>query len=240
MTRFKSLMVIGAAVGLGFVGVSEADILITEVVDGDRVASDGSAGTSPDPFLAFVELTNTGGSAVDLSTFEFTNFNNGNTANTFASTPLTGILGAGETYYIAYEAAGSPNAFNSVYGFDANLYMGGKFTNGDDVYVLLDTPYVGGSGDLNTSTIVDVYGVLGTDGSGEAWEYTDAVAFRNPSVTSANPTFTTSEWTFGSLNETDGLNAAGYDTITTVIPEPASLALLGLGGLMIGLRRRQA
>ena len=40
--------------------------------------------------------------------------------------------------------------------------------NGDDVYELYDG-----------SSVVDIYGEVGVDGTGEDWEYLDAIAYRN-------------------------------------------------------------
>ena len=223
---------------------ADADVLITEVVDGNRIAANGDAGSSEDsdPFLTFVELTNTGVADVDLNTLFFMNLNNGATAAGFGSTALSGTLGAGQTYYLGYEADTGDSAFERTYGFAANYYFGSKFINGDDVLLLLDTAYVGGSGDLDANTIVDVYGVLGTDGTGQDWEYTDTVAMRNSGITSANSTFDINEWSVSDLDLFDDQNAEFHAANTTVVqpvPEPGSFAFIGLGMLGMFVRRRR-
>ena len=237
----KKLALLAAIVAFS-ASAAQADLLITEVVDGNRIASDGSAGANPDPFLVFMELTNTGGTDIDLSNFHYINMNNGGNSAGFSSTQLSGILAAGDCYYIAYESSGANNAFNVTYGYDANEYTGGKFINGDDVMLLLDTEYVGGSGALDTNTIVDVFGVLGVDGSGEAWEYTDGGAKRNVGVTAANSTFDIGEWNFTGVDIFDNQGAAFHVANTTVkaaIPEPTTAAIAGLALVGFGLIRRR-
>lgn len=226
--------------------VASADVIITEILDGNRIAADCTAGSSPDPFLAFVELTNFGAAPVDMSTLHINNFNNGNTTNNFGSLQLSGTLAPGDTYYVAYEGAATPpalSAFETTYGFVPNVFTGGKFYNGDDTVLLFDTAYVGGSA-VDTTTVVDTYGVLGTDGSGEPWEYLDTSAFRNAGVTTGTSTFDATQWTYNPTNSADGEGCAGHLAITSVsppsaIPEPSSLALLGLVGCAGFIRRRR-
>lgn len=227
--------------------VADADVVITEVLDGNRIAADCTAGSSPDPFLAFVELTNFGAATVDMSTLHFSNFNNGSATTSFGSTQLSGMLAAGDTFYIAYEGAPtSPalSAFETTYGFAPDYFTGSKFTNGDDTYLLMDTAYAGGGVPVPPATILDAYGVLGTDGSGEPWEYTDTVASRNSGVTTPTSTFDITEWTVAAVNSLDNLGCDGHVAATSVsppsaIPEPSSLALLGLVGCAGFIRRRR-
>ena len=56
--------------------------------------------------------------------------------------------------------------------------------NGDDVYEL-----------YNGSDVVDVYGVVGVDGTGEPWEYENDRVVRNVNVVTGSPDFMISEWT---------------------------------------------
>ena len=241
MNKTLKNLVLAISLGLMGINVASGELLITEVVDGNRIAADGSAGSSPDPFLAFMELTNTGTSALDLTGFHYINFNNGGTMAGFGSTALSGMLAPGETYYIAYESDPAPaaSAFETVYGFTPNEFAGGKFINGDDVLMLLDAPYVADSM-LDTATIADVYGVFGVDGSGEAWEYQDTYAFRDPSITSStsSSTFDIAEWTVGMVNDFDGEGAAGHIALTSVVPEPSGLALISLAAVSLMLRRK--
>ena len=55
--------------------------------------------------------------------------------------------------------------------------------NGDDVYTLSEN-----------GVVVDIFGEVGVDGSGQPWEYENAVANRNAGSV-ANTIWTSSEWT---------------------------------------------
>ena len=71
--------------------------------------------------------------------------------------------------------------FNDVPEVETTYISG----NGDDVYELVD----------NTGETMDIYGVIGEDGSGTNWEYLDGQAVRNIDVNEPNAIFTISEWT---------------------------------------------
>lgn len=237
---FRSLC---AATLLAFAAQTNAALIISEVVDGERIAADGSVGTfsNGDPNLAFVELTNTGTDVIPLGGVGLQNFNNGNSTSSFSSVSLTGNISPGSTYYIAYEASDPGNtAFFRTYGFEANVYTGSKFVNGDDVLMLFEPPYPGGNVAVNAADVIDVYGVLGEDGSGEDWEYQDTYASRLPSVTTGSSTFDIAEWTIGGVNDLDGEDAAGHIAVTSVtepVPEPGSFLLILLGTASAGAAR---
>ena len=76
------------------------------------------------------------------------------------------------------------HAFEAEYGSPADLYDITISGNGNDVYSL-------GEG----TTLVDIYGEVGVDGVGTAWEYTDSIATRYFRVTAGTPTWDVSEWT---------------------------------------------
>ena len=215
-------------------GSARADLMITEIVDA----------TLPGGQPKFVELKNISGTTLDMSSFSIGNFNNGGTTlGGGASTALSGSLGPGGIYVVAYE----PDAavFQSTYGF-APDFMTGAFINGDDVVAIFDGPATGDGTDAN---ILDIYGVIGVDGSGEAWDYTDGYSFRLPTVLSGSSSFNAAEWFIGGANslETgdDVTELALIQAVTTpgthvMIPEPTSLALMVLAMGFVITRRRAA
>ncbi len=84
----------------------------------------------------------------------------------------------------------SPNAeeFELVYGFPPDLGVSTNSpadSNGDDNLELVD-PF---------GEVVDVFGVIGEDGSGTNHEFEDGRAVRNLDVVEGNPVYTFSEWT---------------------------------------------
>ena len=150
------------------------DILISEIADpGD--AGDGK----------FVELYNPTGTPVDLDAGNWTlaRFANGNTSA--ANIPLTGTIPAGGTYIVA----GSSSGF-AAYGVAAEDQSSGSISgNGNDVYALYF------AGDSSTGILADIYGVIGVDGSGEPWEYTDSRAVRLETISEGSENWDAAEWT---------------------------------------------
>lgn len=118
-------------------------------------------------------------------------------------------LSAGSTIFLT----GDMTAFMSFFNTSADYEDSGSMSiNGDDPVAL-----------YKDGVIIDVFGVIGTDGSGEAWEYLDGWASRNPG-TSASTSFNIGDWTFSGV---DGLEG-GDDNATATNPYP--LARYG-GGL---------
>lgn len=132
----------------------------------------------------FVELYNASTEPLDLNLWTFRRYTNDNT-EVSSSIDLSGlIIGAQSTLVI------SPNSqeFEMVYGFPPDLAVSTNSpadSNGDDNLELVD-PF---------GTVIDVFGVIGEDGSGTNHEFEDGRAFRNMDVIEGNPMFTFSEWT---------------------------------------------
>ncbi len=143
----------------------------------------------------FVELYNGTGSLIDFSseTWYLSRQANG---GTWGNIQITGSLAAGSLYRIAY----NQTDFENAYGFSPELVSGFISGNGDDGYFLYK------NGDQTSGTLVDAYGVIDVDGSGEAWEYLDGHAERNAGVSQANSTWTASEWTITRPAATTDMN----------------------------------
>lgn len=142
-------------------------ILITEIAD--PVNSSGAR---------FVELYNAGMHPVDLSGWSLKKYINGSTAPSGEGVLLNGVVEA-NTFFIVAGAA-----FSSVFSKTANLTNAYISGNGDDVYELVD-PY---------QQRQDIYGVLGEDGSGKSWEYTDGRALRKEAIESPTSDFEILQW----------------------------------------------
>ena len=223
----KKLLFVGSVISsllLQATTAQSANLIISEVVDA----------TLPGALPKFVELTNTSEVSIDLSDYGLGIYNNGNLTLTGGGSPtfLNGVLTPGDSYVISFEngdSAGSGTFFD-VYGFDPDFFGFNNIINGDDTIALFDS----------SETVVDLYGVIGVDGTGEDWEYTDGFAFRNPNILNSNSSFNISEWTFGGVNSLEtGDDIEERDLIlanTTpgthnfnAEPVPEPLTILGTG-----------
>lgn len=158
-----------------FVYHTPSALIISEVADPSNNATGGR----------FVELYNTSASAIDLTAGSWNLARQAN-GGAVANIALTGTVAAGATYVVA----GSSN-FVTAYPTSPvpNQTSGTIDGNGNDGYFLY-------SGGRNTNGILeDAYGVVGQDGTGMPWAYTDSRAVRQGTVTGGNPTWTASEWT---------------------------------------------
>ena len=133
----------------------------------------------------FVEIYNNGTTAIDLATSQIHFVKQVNAGSSHPTIALTGTMQPNTVYII-----GNSANVNTHYGFASDIDFSATNGNGDDAYFL----YFGG--DKDSGTLLDAYGVLGIDGTGEAWEYANTRAYRtNPKTVLPNATWTASEWT---------------------------------------------
>lgn len=152
------------------------DLIISGVIDGPLTGGVPKA-------VEFYVLND----IADLSLYGFGSANNGGGSDGQEYT-FTGLASAGEYIYIASDTAG----FNSFFGFNPNDTASAANINGDDAIEL----FFNGS-------VVDVFGEIDVDGTGQPWEYLDGWTYR-VSGTSPSNTFNVAEWTFSSPNALDG------------------------------------
>ena len=156
-----------------FTEFTSDEIFISELADPNNNAG-----------ARFVELYNASSEALNLNGWTLNRYTNAN-SEVSSTIDLSGLTIGGETTLVI-----SPNAeeFEVVYGFAPDLGVGTNSpadSNGDDNLQLVD-PF---------GTVIDVFGVIGEDGSGTNHEFEDGRALRNPEISQANPFYTFSEWT---------------------------------------------
>ena len=134
------------------------------------------------PNARFVQIYNSGDEPANLNGWSIVRYSNGNTVGTNLALTTAGVVAPGASWVVAASSS-TVNGFNFYFGA-ANQYNAGINGNGNDVYAL-----------ALSGTIVDVYGVIGVDGVGTAWEYTDRVAKRLPTVFEPSTIWTAAEWT---------------------------------------------
>ncbi|EKU98347.1 putative extracellular nuclease [Leptolyngbya sp. PCC 7375] len=153
-----------------------SDLIITGIIDGPL------SGGLPKAieFFALNDIP-------DLSVYGFGSANNGGGSDGQEYT-FSGSASAGDYIYIASENTG----FNNFLGFAPNDTSSAANINGDDAIELF----------LN-GTVVDVFGEIDVDGTGQPWEHLDGWAYR-VSDTEADGTFNLANWAFSGPNALDG------------------------------------
>ena len=157
-------------------------VLISEIADPDNAAG-----------ARFIELYNASSGEVSLRNWQLLRYTNNNTSPGNRITIGRVLLGAGEA--ITFSA--NPEEYEKVYGFPPGVGVGkttAADSNGDDNTVLVD-PF---------GNPVDVFGIIGEDGSGTSHEFEDGRALRKPWVVVGNPEFRSEEWVI--CNDTGGHN----------------------------------
>ncbi|MGB5385865.1 MAG: DUF5689 domain-containing protein [Eudoraea sp.] len=139
----------------------------------------------------FIELYNAGNQQIQLDGWFLLRYTNANVTSG-SEIDLSGILIDSNSTLVF-----SPNAteFQAVYGYPPDFELGSNSpadSNGDDNLVLID-PF---------GTVIDIFGLIGEDGSGTDHEFEDGKAERKINIVTGNSVFTFSEWTI--YNDTGG------------------------------------
>ena len=147
-------------------------ILITELADPDNNAG-----------ARFVELYNASDENLSLKGWRLVRYTNDNT-DISSTVNLSEYSIEGKGLLVI-----SPNEseFQTVYGFIPQIAVGTNSpadSNGDDTIALID-PF---------GAIIDIFGVIGEDGSGTDHEFEDGRAVRNMDIVNGNANYTASEW----------------------------------------------
>ena len=161
-------------------------MVITGIVDGPLTGGTPKA-------IEFYVLTD----IPNLNQYRFSNFNNGSTTPTSTFTFPNISVTAGTRIWVATEI---PN-FTAFFGFPPNYTSNAINVNGNDAIRL----FFG-------TQILDEFGVVGVDGTGQPWEYTDGWAYRVNNTGPDGSVFTLANWTFSGIdaldNETSNATAA--------------------------------
>lgn len=163
------------------------DLVITGVVDGPL--------TGGIPKAAEIYVIN---NIADLSVCGVGSANNGGGTDGQEFTFPADAAVAGSFIYVASEST----AFTTFFGFAPNYTTGAMGINGDDAVEL-----------FCNSSVIDVFGDIGTDGSGTAWDHLDGWAYRVDSTGPDGTTFTLANWAFSGINALDGETSNGAAAI---------------------------
>lgn len=166
------------------------NLLITGVVDGPL--------TGGTPKAIEVYVLN---DIADLSIYGVGAANNGGGSDGQEFTFPADAVTAGTFLYVASESTD----FTTFFGFAPNYTSSVASINGDDAIEL-----------FMDGEVVDVFGDINVDGSGEAWEYTDGWAYRNNYTGPDGSTFVLANWSFSGTNALDGESTNA--TATTPFP----------------------
>ena len=183
-TRISLLLVLGMMAALlpmgaaAPAGATTGDLVITGVVDGPL------PGGLPKAIELYV-VSN----IADLSIYGLGSANNGNGGGTEEFTFPAVAATPGQFIHVATEQP----QFNAFFGSDPDYLDSVASINGDDAIEL-----------FMNGVVVDVFGDVNTDGTGQPWEYLDGWAYRVDGTGIDGTTFVLGNWTYSGPNALDG------------------------------------
>ncbi|MEM8501908.1 MAG: ExeM/NucH family extracellular endonuclease [Cyanobacteria bacterium P01_D01_bin.1] len=173
------------------------DLIITGVVDGSL------SGGVPKAIEFYVV-----NDICDLSAYGFGSANNGGGSDGQEYT-FSGSARAGDYLYVSSESIG----FTSFFGFEPTDTASAANINGDDAIEL-----------FKDGEVIDVFGDVAVDGSGEPWDYGDGWAYR-VSQTAADGSFDINQWRFS------GPDALGDEALNASAARPFPARTFAIGDI---------
>ena len=140
----------------------------------------------------------------DLSIYGLGSANNGGGTDGQEFTFPSGSANAGDYIYVSSSSSGVAG-FTNFFGFAPNYSSFALGINGDDAVEL-----------FKNGSVVDVFGDINVDGSGQAWDYLDGWAYRNTGSLPNGGNFVVGDWSFSGTNALDGSSSNS----TTSSPMP--------------------
>ncbi|GLS24822.1 ExeM/NucH family extracellular endonuclease [Marinibactrum halimedae] len=180
-----------------------APVLLTSMTaSADMVISGVFDGTLPGGVPKGVELYVTE-DINDLSQYGVGSANNGGGSDGEEFTFPAISVSAGSYIYVTSEDA----AFEEFFGFtpDIAYTSSAAAINGDDAIEL-----------FKNGSVIDVFGDINVDGSGQSWDHLDGWAYRLSGQNANGGTFDSSHWLFSGTNVWDG--ASNNEGSTAVMP----------------------
>ncbi|MEL7341712.1 MAG: hypothetical protein AAGM67_14625, partial [Bacteroidota bacterium] len=181
----KKLLLLAVITVIGL-GSSEAQLVITGLIDGPL-----SGGTPK-----AIELYATSDIA-DLSIYGIGSANNGGGTDGEEFTLPQTSLSAGSFFYVASES----DQFTAFFGFPPHASSNAASINGDDAVEL-----------FQNGTVIDVFGDINMDGTGEPWDHRDGWAYRVSGTGPDGTMFQVANFTYSGVdaldNETSNATAA--------------------------------
>ncbi len=153
------------------------DLMITGVIDGPL------PGGLPKAIQIYVI-----NDIADLSVYGVGSANNGGGSDGEEFTFPAQAATAGDVLYVTSNAQG----FSDYFGFAADFTSVAANINGDDAIELFEN-----------GVVVDLFGDINVDGTGQPWEHLDGWASRDPAA-GPSTTFNLADWTFSGPNALDG------------------------------------
>ena len=149
----------------------------------------------------------------DLSIFGVGSANNGGGSGGVETTLPAIAVSEGDCIYVVDDSL----KFIDFFGFPPTIQGDAANINGDDAIELFEN-----------STVIDVFGEINVDGTGQPWEYLDGWAYRKSGTGPDGSTFVLGNWSFSGINAFDdvpnNLSApipfptCGYSAVAPTMP----------------------